>query len=255
MSAFLLLSRDGRRYIVPDGIGLVRVKGLGIVDRNNLSATGYGTNVSIAGKAFLLLPPTLDDLLDGLSRGPQIIMAKDAAQIIHCLSIHSGSRVVEGGSGSGSLTIALLHAVFPLGEVVTVELRTDHIRLARENVTGCGLQSCWRPVIADVRKPLLPDSADAMVLDMPDPWEALHAACITLRPGGMLAVYSPTINQTERTVVSAVDGCLLHEKSFEVILRKLEIASGASRHSFDTLGHTGYVSLFRKVAGSVSEIN
>ncbi len=233
--------------MVPDGDGLVRVKGLGIVDRGNMSINGYGTNISIAGKSFLLLPPTLDDLLENLSRGPQIIMAKDAAQIVHCLGIHSGSRVIEGGSGSGSLTVALLNAVLPIGEVITVELRADHIRLARENITGFGLQSCWHPVIGDVRKPPAQESADAMVLDIPDPWEALSSAYTILRPGGMLAVYSPTINQTERTVVAAASGSMLHEKSFEVILRRLDISEGASRHSFDTIGHTGYVSVFRKV--------
>ena len=255
MVASLLLSADGRRYFVPDGTGFVRVKGLGTVDTNKLSSSRYGTHVSIAGRSFLLLPPTLDDMLGSLSRGPQIIMAKDAAQIVHCLSIRSGSRVVEGGSGSGSLTIALLNAVLPHGEVVSVELREDHLRLARDNIAACGIQSCWLPVVGDVRKPLLPDSADAMVVDIPDPWEAISSACITLRPGGMLAVYSPTINQTERTVVAAGSSCLLHQSSFEVILRKLAIADGASRHSFDTLGHTGYVSVFRKIGTERLETN
>lgn len=247
MCAFLLLSRDGRRYIVPEGTGLVRVNGLGIVDRTHLSASDFGRNVTVAGKSFTLLPPTLDDFLNGISRGPQIITAKDAAQIVQSLGIHSGSRVVEGGAGSGSLTVALLNAVHPVGEVITVDLRREYVLLALENVTRCGFQSSWRPVVGDIRTPLMPDYADAMVIDVPDPWAVIHSACITLKPGGILTVYSPTINQTEKTVVTAGSSCLMHERSFEVILRRLDISEGASRHSFDTIGHTGYVSVFRKV--------
>ena len=129
----MLLSRDGRRYIVPEGTGLVRVNGLGIVDRTHLSASDFGRNVSVAGKSFTLLPPTLDDFLNGISRGPQIITAKDAAQIVQSLGIHSGSCVVEGGAGSGSLTVALLNAVHP-------EFKQCSVRCGQWRVrTGCTL--------------------------------------------------------------------------------------------------------------------
>jgi tRNA (adenine57-N1/adenine58-N1)-methyltransferase len=244
----MLVDGKGRKFFVEGESGSTKVGGLGVVSLDRLAKFSDGDEVDIAGKKFRLLPPTIEDMLSSIHRGPQIIMPKDAAQIVHHLSIGCGSTVVEGGSGSGSLTLSLLKAVYPAGRVISFDNRREYLHIASRNVRASGMSSSWYPVLGDIRSASLGGRADAMAVDIPDPWNVLSAASSMLKAGGMLAVYVPTINQTERTVVSSAGKAFIHEVSFESIFRRLEISEGASRHSFDTLGHSGYISIFRKVS-------
>lgn len=245
--SFILVDEKGRRYFVPESEGKVRVRALGVVDAGAASAASPGSAISIAGKRFLILAPTVSDLMNTLERGPQVIMEKDASLIAHFLDIRCGHTVLEIGAGSGSLSLKLLSTVGEKGMVVTVDNRPEHLRVASTNVSRSGIGGAWHPILADGRKFTGASFADAASIDIPDPWNALESAWHALRPGRMLSSYSPTVNQTERTVSQAASSGFRHETSFEVMMRKLEVTEGATRHSFDGPGHTGYISIFRKV--------
>lgn len=247
MSCYMLLDSRGRRFFVPDRGGAVRVSGLGVVDAGKLREAGAGRKIEIAGKEFLLLKPTVHDMMQSLERGPQLIMEKDASLIAHYLDVSPGSTVLEIGAGSGSLTLRLLYSAGRDGCVVTLDNRVEHLRIAASNVDRFGLGDSWHPVIADGRKPIGEAFADSVSIDIPDPWNAIGGARDALRPSGMLSSYSPTVNQTERTVLQALQTGFIHELSFEVMLRRIDVSEGATRHSFEGPGHTGYISIFRKV--------
>src|SRR3990170_2107899 len=108
---------------------MARVEGLGTFDSARLRA-GVGRRVEVGGRAFLVLAPSGRDLQDTLDRGPQVIAAKDVAALLYEADVVPGSTVVEAGSGSGALTIALARAVRPTGRVVSYEVREDFLRLA-----------------------------------------------------------------------------------------------------------------------------
>ncbi|MCL5254449.1 MAG: hypothetical protein M1351_10270 [Candidatus Thermoplasmatota archaeon] len=243
----MLVDERGRKFLFEGDRGSVKIGGLGVVNTDRLVKFSDGDEVQIAGKKFRLLPPTIEDVLSSIYRGPQIIVPKDAALILHHLSIGCGSTVVEGGSGSGSLALSLLKAVYPTGRVISFDNRKEHLSIASRNVRASGMSSSWHPVLGDIRNVSLGRKVDAMAVDIPDPWNVFSAASSILKTGAILAIYVPTINQTERTVVSSAGTVFSHEISFESIFRKLEINEGASRHSFDTLGHSGYISIFRKM--------
>lgn len=247
MGCFMLVDDRGRRFLIPDGDSAVRVEGLGVVDPGNFRLDDIGGRVSVAGKVFTLFRPTLSDMMLSLERGPQVIMEKDASLIAHYMNLRCGSTVLEIGAGSGSMTVLLLNAVGAHGAVVTLENRKEHLKIASSNVSKFGLAESWHPVVADGRMHVGEAFADAACIDIPDPWMALSACWRALRPGGMLAAYSPTVNQTEKTVIMAKTMPFRHELSFEILMRRLEVAEGATRHSFEGPGHTGYISIFRKV--------
>lgn len=50
------------------------------------------------------------------------------------MGIAPGQRVIEAGTGSGSMTIAMATAVSPQGQVISYEQKPDTQRLARKNL-------------------------------------------------------------------------------------------------------------------------
>ena len=69
-----------------------------------------------------------------MPRGAQVIYPKDLAIILFWADIYPGCRVLEAGTGSGALTLALLRAVGPEGRVITYEQREDFARRALANI-------------------------------------------------------------------------------------------------------------------------
>ncbi|BAV41694.1 RNA methyltransferase [Mycobacterium ulcerans subsp. shinshuense] len=130
------------------------------------------------GALFLVLRPLLVDYVMSMPRGPQVIYPKDAAQIVHEGDIFPGARVLEAGAGSGALTLSLLQAVGPQGQVISYEQRADHAEHARRNVTNFYGEAPenWQLIISDIADSELPDgSIDRVVLDMLAPWEVLDS--------------------------------------------------------------------------------
>ncbi|MCB0244787.1 MAG: tRNA (adenine-N1)-methyltransferase, partial [Anaerolineae bacterium] len=86
--------------------------------------------VTRLGHAFLILEPSTHDLIRYLKRTTQIIFPKDAAYIALRLNLYPGRRVIEAGTGSGGLTLALARAVMPTGRVYSYEEREAMSALA-----------------------------------------------------------------------------------------------------------------------------
>ena len=78
--------------------------------------------------------PTLPDYALSMTRSAAIVYPKDTAYMVMHADIAPGMTVVEGGFGSGSLTMALLRAVGNHGQVITYELRQESANRARKNV-------------------------------------------------------------------------------------------------------------------------
>ncbi len=226
--------------------GMLRVPGLGVVDGSRLLASDEGSRLGIAGREFVLLRPRALELMDSLERGAQVIIPKDAATILFRLGIEAGDIVVEAGVGSGSLTLALLSAVGGTGKVVSVELREDHASKAKRNIERSGLQNRWSLIIGNASDVKVNVIADALVMDLPAPWESLENLEPCLRPGGRICCYVPNVNQLEETVKSLRSKGYVEVEALENIQRVMEVHQGGVRPSFDMLGHTGYLVFARR---------
>ena len=71
-----------------------------------------------------------------MPRKSAIVYPKDVGIILVWADIYPGATVVESGLGSGSLTLALLRAVGPTGQVIVYEQRADMIPPALANIRG-----------------------------------------------------------------------------------------------------------------------
>lgn len=238
----MLFTSDYKRYVVrvhPEGVTHTH---LGAFWHSALIGRTWGATVqSQKGHQALLLQPSLTDVMKSLKRGTQIIYPKDAAYIVHRLSLHAGSRVVEAGTGSGGLTTALAWAVMPTGLVFTHEVRPDIYQVARENLSRLGLLSFVHMFLGDIEDGFQADDVDAVFLDVREPWNYLPHARRALRPGGFFASLLPTANQ----VIELLRGFDRHHFADvsveELILRRYKATPERFRPDDNLVGHTGYL--------------
>ncbi|HQY90908.1 MAG: tRNA (adenine-N1)-methyltransferase [Caldilinea sp.] len=238
----MLFTSDYKRYVLhmhPEGVTHTH---LGIYRHSALIGQPWGAAVqSQIGHAALLLQPSLTDLMKSLKRGTQIIYPKDAAYIVHRLSLHAGSRVIEAGTGSGGLTTALAWAVMPTGLVYTHEVRPDIYQVARENLARIALLPYVKMMLADIEEGFKANDVDAVFLDVREPWRYLSHVRAALRPGGFFASLLPTANQ----VIELLRGFDQHHFADvsveELILRPYKASPNRFRPDDNLIGHTGYL--------------
>ena len=242
----VLLDAKGHRYWVPDADGPVQVERLGVVDRARLRGK-TGCRVEIGTRPFLVLEADTMDLLTSLRRGAQTIGAKDVASLLLWADVRPGNRVVEAGSGTGSLTLALARTVGPQGSVVSYDLRPEASALARRNLERAGLGAIVTFHVGDIRGGIADRDQDAVFLDIPDPWAAVESAWAALRPCGHLAAFSPNMEQVKETVAALRAKRFVEVRSHELLEREMEVHELGVRPSFAALGHTGYLTFARKV--------
>ena len=243
----VLVDSNFRKFILDTNGKTDKYKGVGVVDPSIFVGKEYGKQLEIGNKQFWILSPSLQDKLQGLKRQAQIILPRDAAHIIMNCSIESGHTVLEAGIGSGSLTIALANAVAPNGRVISYDKREDFIDHALKNLKTAKFDKHIVTKIKDVTKEIDEKELDAVILDIPNPWNAVSHAWKALKPGGYLCTYSPLISQLEKTVKEIEKHNFIEVKTLENIQREMVVSDRGTRPSFDMLGHTGYITFARKV--------
>jgi tRNA (adenine57-N1/adenine58-N1)-methyltransferase len=246
----VLLDDQGRKWLVPLEGDTVDVRGLGVLKAEKLRRA-VGGPITVGGESLLVLRPSARDLAETLGRKAQIITAKDVALLLHYADVKPGDFVVEGGSGSGAVTIALARAVGEGGRVVSYDIREDFLAVARENVRRAGLAERVEFRQGDVRIEIDPGT-DAIILDMVDPWNAVHTAHRALKPCGHLATYSPNMEQIKETVLAMRKLPFIEVRTVELLEREMEVREQGVRPAFASLGHTGYLTVGRKVLALAS---
>jgi len=206
------------------------------------------------GEHFHVVRATLVQHALMMSRHAQIVYPKDLAMLVTWADLYPGARVVEGGFGSGALSMALLRAIGPEGHLTTYELRVEAANRARKNVAALfgGPPPHHEVHIADIYEGIAERDVDRVVLDVPEPWEVVGHAAAALRPGGIFAAYVPTAVQLQR-VALALEGsrAFITVESLETLLRHWHASRRSVRPKSSMIGHTGFLVFARRAAGEV----
>ena len=244
----LLLTGGGKRHLLRLQPGRKFHSNLGKVQHDELIDLPYGTTVfSHLGHAMLLLEPSLDDRMTRIKRNTQIIFPKDAAMVVRRLNLKAGSRVVEAGTGSGALTIALAWAVAPGGRVFSYEIREDHIQVARSNLEKMGLLQHVDLHAGSILDGFEQTDVDALVLDLRTPWIFLDQARRALRPGGFFVSLVPTTNQVGELLHGLEESGFADIAVEEVLVRAYKPVPDRLRPDDTMVGHTVFMISARPV--------
>ncbi len=213
-----------------------------------------GTLLTLSrGKRMLALVPLLSEYVVKMPRGAQVIYPKDLAMITIWADIYPGARVLEAGTGSGSLTMALLRAVGPDGAVVTYDAREEFSNKARKNIERyMGAVPQLTMKLGNVYENIALDPGatqfDRMVLDLAEPWRVVPHALQVLRSGGVYLSFVPTIPQVMQTVEALESTCTFAQiQTFETLLRTWNIQGRSVRPDHRMVAHSGFITVARKV--------
>jgi tRNA (adenine57-N1/adenine58-N1)-methyltransferase len=249
----LLHDRAGRRYRLRLEPGETHSLHTGSLRHDELIGRPEGTLISTtSGSTLLALRPTFAETVVDRRRQAQPIYPKDLGAILVGADVQPRARVLEAGTGTGGLTLALLRAVGDGGQVISYELRNDFHDSAQrmlEETLG-RLPSNLELRLADVYEGVPERDLDRGLLDLPEPWRAVPAVKDSLRPGGILFAHCPNISQAQQFIeaLREAGGFGLFE-TVEVLQRGWTIRGRSLRPAHRMVAHTGFLTFARRLAG------
>ncbi len=226
----------------------------GVLPHSMLIGNEEGTTVkSSLGGRYIAIRPTLAEFVLKMPRGAQVIYPKDLGPILFLADIFPGARVLESGVGSGALSMTLLRAG---ADVVGYEIREDFAKKARQNVEaflGTDYLDKYRVEIRNAYDGIDETGFDRVVLDLPEPWNVVPHAATSLRSGGIIVAYLPTINQTARFRRALAHHGFALAETVEVLNRGWHIEGMSVRPDHRMVAHTGFLTHARLLPGELGE--
>lgn len=220
----------------------------GVINFNDIIGIEYGSKVfTHKNVVMFVVKPGLVEKMMKVKRQTQIIYPKDAAAILMWLGVEAGDRVIEIGTGSGSLTIALANAVGDEGKVYTYDRREDFQNNAKNNIENAELIDRVEFKIINAGDDFAENEVDEIFIDLPSPWFAMGAALKSLKSGGRLGALSPTCNQIEEMAELMREKGFIEVISFELLQRFMLPRRGMTRPVDRMASHTGYLLFGTKI--------
>ncbi len=244
---FILVSPRGKRSLRRLMQGQDVHGNDGIIPVSELEKTDFGQEVkTLQGVPYRVYKPTLYDLVRGVRRQTQVIYPKDIGYICMRLGIGNGTRVIEAGSGSGSLTIALSWFTGECGQVYTYEARPEFFELCGKNLAWAGVGKNVVQHLRDIEDGFDQTDADALFLDVRTPWEYIDQVLAAVRPGAALAFLVPTVDQVSRLLHVFETKPIDDVEVEEILVRGWKAVADRLRPNDRMVAHTGFLIFARK---------
>jgi tRNA (adenine57-N1/adenine58-N1)-methyltransferase len=236
----ILLVHGDREYLRAPGEELHT--DLGVVEVPEDVAPG-DVLTSHIGEEFVVRAPRGPDLFNHFERTGAPMMPRDVGLVVGHTGACADDRVLDAGTGTGVLSAYLGR----LGaSVVTYEQDPDFAEVARENMTLAGVTAHVDVRTGDLTEDLDDlGGFDLLTLDTQDAPEVVAHAPDLLVSGGYVAVYSPFVENSRRTVEAAREAGLTGVETLETIQREMDFGERGSRPSTAGVGHTGYLTFAR----------
>jgi len=217
----------------------------GVITAADLGKTDGNRVTSNMGKRFCVIDPSWKDRYQKIERGAQVIPLKEVGAIITEAGINKESIVVDAGAGSGAL------AAFLAGiccHVTTYDIREDHLATVQKNIVKLGLVNLTAK-LGDFYQGIEERGADLVTLDLPEPWRGLETAASSLKVGGHLIAYNPSIPQISDFVEAIrADSRFMLIRVIEIIEREWEMDGRKVRPKSKSSIHSGFLAVTRFIS-------
>jgi tRNA (adenine57-N1/adenine58-N1)-methyltransferase len=248
-----LIGPDDKHFVVRLQPGLSLHTHRGILKHDEIIGRSYGSAVRThMGAAFILLPLSLHEQIMRVKRATAIIYPKEIGYILLKINAVNGARIVEAGTGSGALSLALARAIEPNGQLYTYEERSDMQNLARKNLEVGGLLANVTFKLRNIVEGFDETEADAVFLDVREPQDFISQVRRALKGGGFFGSIVPTTNQVSSLLRELLKGGWVHIEVEEILLRSYKIVPERLRPEDRMVAHTGYLVFARKVDDDVT---
>ena len=238
----ILVNPKGKRYLRRAEAGEEISNNDGVMAMDDVLAAGFGGVVRTRqGIPYKVMRPGLNDLLKGVKRQTQIIYPKDISYLCLRLGAGNGRRIIEAGSGSGSLTLGLSWFSGERGQVYSYEARTEFYELCRKNLAWAGLGHNVTQHNRDIVDGFVEKDVDALFLDVRTPWEYLDQALEALAPGGQLAFLVPTVDQLSQLLRAFETRPIDEPEVLEILMRRWKPVADRLRPEDRMISHTGFL--------------
>jgi len=247
----LLVSPKREEHLITLAAGKVFGTHKGNLQHDDLIGREDGCRAWTAmGDEYRAFRPTYIQFIMNQKRHAQIIYPKDTGAILMWADIFPGATVIEAGIGWGALTIKLLETVGPQGRVISYEVREDFAASGAKTVRRY-LGDCpnHEVKVRDIYQGIDEREVDRIVLDLPEPWQAVPHAREALLPGGILLAYLPSTIQVKQLCDRlAEEGGFSDPETFEVIQRPWHVKGMSVRPVQWMFSHSAFLVVTRKTA-------
>jgi tRNA (adenine57-N1/adenine58-N1)-methyltransferase len=242
-----ILARN-RRFLVCLEPGKLQHTHEGVIRHDQVIGQVPGSTLQThLGHPLLALRPSLYEVLMSLRRVSQIVYPKDIGYILLKLNAGPGSRIVECGTGSGVLTTAFAHAIGSSGHVHSYEQREEMLAVAARNLANVGLSGRVELKQRDAADGFDERDADALFLDVREPWLYLSQVWEALAPGGFFGAIVPTTNQVS-DLIAGLEGARFGDiEVCEIMLRSYKPVAARLRPTDRMVAHTGFLIFARRL--------
>lgn len=244
----LLVGQRHKHYIITLKAGMDFHTHRGVLQHDEMIGQPWGTKLrSHTGNPFYVFQPSLADVLREMPRNTQILYPKDIGFIFQTTGVGPGSRVLEAGTGSGSMTTALAYTVGDTGKVYSYEVREPMQKLAKKNLRRLGLDHRVDFKMRDIEEGFEETDVDVLFLDVQAPHEYIAQARAALKPGGFFASLVPTFNQVQHLLMALNQNNFAFVEACEVFLRYFKPQPARLRPTDRMVAHTGFLVFGRRV--------
>jgi tRNA (adenine57-N1/adenine58-N1)-methyltransferase len=222
---------------------------IGVIKHSDAIGKEYGSRlITNKDKYVYLLEPTMYDYVMKIQHGTQIVYPKDIGYIVARSGIGDGQKILEIGTGSGSLTSFVANIVKPRGHVYTFDVDENFMKIAEKNIKKAGVSKYVTQHNLDLKtaKKMPLEDMDVAFIDLGDPWVVVPQVRKMLKGSGSIFAICPTMNQLEKLTIALIENEFTDIESTEHIIRNIEAREGKTRHSFQGIGHTTYLCFARK---------
>jgi tRNA (adenine57-N1/adenine58-N1)-methyltransferase len=222
---------------------------IGVLKHADAIGKEYGSRLMTnKDKYVYLLEPTMYDYIMKIQHGTQIVYPKDLGYIAARAGIQDGQKILEIGTGSGSMTSFVASIVKPRGHVYTFDVDEKFMKIAEKNIRRAGLSKYVTQTNLDLKtsKEIPVTEMDVALIDLGDPWVVLPKVRQMLKGSGRIFAICPTMNQLEKLTIALIENEFTDIESTEHIIRTIAAREGKTRHSFQGIGHTTYLCFARK---------